>query len=48
MPTKFTKKTDDKRTVEVETSNPREQADLRARGFSEVKAKPAAPKTDTK
>jgi hypothetical protein len=45
---KFTKKTDDKRTVEHETSNPREIADLKARGFSEVKPKAAAPKSDAK
>lgn len=41
MPT-FTKKLDDSRTVKVETSHPREIADLKAQGFTEVKASKSA------
>lgn len=39
---KFVKKLDDKRTVEVETSHPREIADLKAQGFTEAKASKSA------
>lgn len=45
---KFVKKLGDKRTVEVETSHPREIADLKAQGFTEAAQPKAAPKSDNK